>query len=930
MCQHLHQELRDHIKHEASLQKESNMMKKLLMGAIIALILSVIATFASVIIGTEVTKEVKTDAAGHLVTTSGTIMQTNAAEYMVEDGQLKVRPQQGSRVLAQCPENVTCKDTGATTLQTQSKPLTVKTLSSSVPDEFLNELKQLKLSNVNKESITLQITSYSRKITSNSKCGTLLIFETAHGSLHLDDFDIVLSETLKGFLRESDFDFSESMTASGRRLSAGHDIVGLFNFFMEYEWKCESYARPLAGLMPPYQFEIQTRVLCPGDCTSSVFTNYLLPGMVKEKSLPYIALHSKVFAFDNVVVTLEEWPSHPGITMMTYSNPTENITKKRVSTLGVMHSCSETGIPAAEDFLKQFENYHIVVVGDTVQNNTQYRRYQIVPKNAVSDDERRHNTVEFWETSVSEKPYKYFMPMVGSASITYFQSFSKDVSAELADSLLKSFTDTCESDVGPDTKKDGFFAEVQDTLEWYKQQFQAMPQLLEDIPESYRDYWIRVKDMYVEKDSARKRRMQSLSSGPLLGPAPQAAVAHRSDIVSPKKVETFSEAGQLATLASNASSRQLQPTNNLNEFQQCRFNFKIGSFEIKICELYMTGADNPFKWKGIAEAEDIWVGPFVFGATGEATLDLAPSICCPTGKIEVTIGLGVKFVVFEASLRIKGSLEFAPGSVAPHAKLIAELGLLAKAKILGIDLELSVMGSMFWIIDNLGSSFATISWTYEVAFEFSILIFTVKIPWSGTIIDKKPLTPDVGVNSVDGDAGAWTEFCACGDVTKCGHIAYCNNWATRDGGFCNEGGYEYAAYDWDDKVNCSNGYKRCFCKQKAVKKHSWWEWSPCYRDNWGDCHTDRMTCVRNYCTSQGMVYDGSNWRDCGSWHFSGRCEKQDWSPCYHENQCSGNRDTCISDYCQTKGLKYTGAHWKDCGNWRFQGMCEHDSWYDGK
>ena len=117
----------------------------------------------------------------------------------------------------------------------------VKTLSSSVPDEFLNELKQLKLSNVNKESITLPITSYSRKITSNSKCGTLLIFETAHGSLHLDDFDIVLSETLKGFLRESDFDFSESMTASGRRLSAGHDIAGLFNFFMEYEWKCETW-----------------------------------------------------------------------------------------------------------------------------------------------------------------------------------------------------------------------------------------------------------------------------------------------------------------------------------------------------------------------------------------------------------------------------------------------------------------------------------------------------------------------------------------------------------------------------------------------------------------------------------------------------------------------------------------------------------------
>ena len=55
-------------------------------------------------------------------------------------------------------------------------------------------------------------------------------------------------------------------------LTAGHELYGMFNFFENYEWKCESYRKPLENLQPPYMFTIETFHYCPSQyCFSKIF-----------------------------------------------------------------------------------------------------------------------------------------------------------------------------------------------------------------------------------------------------------------------------------------------------------------------------------------------------------------------------------------------------------------------------------------------------------------------------------------------------------------------------------------------------------------------------------------------------------------------------------------------------------------------------------
>eukprot|EP00931_Biecheleriopsis_adriatica_P043041 TRINITY_DN2458_c0_g1_i4.p1 TRINITY_DN2458_c0_g1~~TRINITY_DN2458_c0_g1_i4.p1 ORF type:complete len:1408 (+),score=143.65 TRINITY_DN2458_c0_g1_i4:75-4298(+) len=893
MCQHLEDQLHMHMDHEASLKRETNLLKKLVVGTGIVAIVTVIINAVIVVSTGELMKDTAMSGS-QMHSKAGGVVQTASSDVSVVGGRLLVRPQSGeSRHLSTCPENVTCTGTDKDPmLQTQPAPLQKTRLSSTAPDAFLGELKTMRLNNPKGETINIPVEGYQRKMSpSNSKCGSILMLSTPHGVISLDDYDIILSDDVKTFLRASSFDFQETLSAKGRRLSAGHDVAGLFQFFMDYEWNCTSYGEPLQHLKPPYEFVLETRVLCPDDCKSSVFTNYNLPGMVRERTVEYIGIKETVYAFGDIVISHQEYPSHPGIVLMTYTNVAQNISRKQIETFGTAHSCSESGIPAEENFMTRYENYKIVVVGDITQNRTTYRRYQIVSTVTTDDAERDRTTVEFWEESLSEQPYKYFMPNVASASISYFKSFNKDLSMDMADVLSQSFNVSCESPFGPNIKKDGFIEENEDTLKWYKRQYEAGPAGIDDIPERDRAYFERVKDMYVEPRRAFEtgRRMQTSSKD--LEQNPLAASTYTTtrytwdrDLIQ-RSLKSSGGGGKSSGGGKNKGD--VVAERRAATVTSCPIQFELGGeggFGLEICTVVSSAGK---KFTGEVSTPKMTVGVFTFAATGEIAYvvdnyeDPSNSPCCFAGKIELSVGMGVDLILFSFSATLKGSLMFGSND-AGNAKMIAALGLEIAVKLFGLDMGASVSGSVKLEIDNFGLDSATILWKYGVTIEVSFFSFKIHIPWKGDIVPKQRFSSGAYGGGFDPDtvAGDWTKDCACGDFFKCGELQFCDNWPIKSGGGrrCNQGDYKFIHFAWESEAECPSGYKRCFCKlTKEKPPHPGFEWSPCYAsDNW-PCIGDWKKCVRNYCLSKKLSLPESfEWEDCGASKygdskFSGKC-----------------------------------------------------------
>ena len=119
--------------------------------------------------------------------------------------------------------------------------------------------------------------------------------------------------------------------------------VGLFNFIMDYEWSCDSTAKPLEQLQPPYSFTIRTLVWCGSYCNSEFISGSSLPGFATDlatSEYEYVAQTERVIASDTEMVSIQQWPNLPGVEISKHVNIQTGLAQVVKTFTSKMLSCS--------------------------------------------------------------------------------------------------------------------------------------------------------------------------------------------------------------------------------------------------------------------------------------------------------------------------------------------------------------------------------------------------------------------------------------------------------------------------------------------------------------------------------------------------------------------------------------------------------------
>lgn len=170
-------------------------------------------------------------------------------------------------------------------------------------------------------------------------------------------------------------------------------------------------------------------------------------------------------------------------------------------------------------------------------------------------------------------------------------------------------------------------------------------------------------------------------------------------------------------------------------------------------------------------------------------------------------------------------------------------------------------------------------------------IFQVSWTWEANFLPPT-LINQASLQNPTQMVGFWTKRCACGDWLKCGFIEYCDDWEldvppdSEQRHWCNGEFYEMVHYDWNDKVGCGWGEKRCFCRLRdGVRTDASGDvlpylWSNCFhyeRCTWKVHRRRRLKyfedCVANECWELDRRYYKGWWQECGiDGYFRGLCE----------------------------------------------------------
>merc|ERR1712224_678743 len=185
---------------------------------------------------------------GKLVDLNGETVKTKNADMSVDSD--------GTLVMQQC-EGDTCmalSDSTGALENSSSQPLAMREarverkLTSVVPDHLLKEMRQISMTSTDGVStLALQVLGFFRMVEPSSHCGTLVHFLTGIGQVTLDDTMLSVDSGVAKVLEERGFQLDNttgSATHDRRLLEHGTSSSGLFTWFENYEWKCESLQKP--------------------------------------------------------------------------------------------------------------------------------------------------------------------------------------------------------------------------------------------------------------------------------------------------------------------------------------------------------------------------------------------------------------------------------------------------------------------------------------------------------------------------------------------------------------------------------------------------------------------------------------------------------------------------------------------------------------
>ncbi|CAE6972572.1 unnamed protein product [Symbiodinium natans] len=410
-------ELIAYVNQHKALKKSHGFVMKAFFAVIILMILFLLICLGATVVAIQITKEMTVSSSGAL-----TAVSTSCAD--------------GAET---CEKPLS---TGPTKRDSQK-------LTSTMPEKVFEELKSLTLQlphqNGELVSVTLDVSSFERRMVPTSRCGSVVDLETIHGSIMLDDTELLVTEEFVLKMNSRGYDLQEDVPLAvdgGRRLSVGSDIAGMFNFIAEYEYKCQSQVKPLRKLDPPFSFSIDTYQMCEGPtCYSEVEaltgnesnrSMIKLPGFAKDPHAMeqfvkgnFIKAREEVYAMGaDRILTVQEWPNFPLMSLISLHDFAAGMfSQKQVFNESHPTYCSTRESKDEENQMANMADFVISAVGTTSypsDPDLKFNRYILYHREHPDKEEAY---VEFWEEVETGMPHKYFLPNMEDSPRAYFTSF---------------------------------------------------------------------------------------------------------------------------------------------------------------------------------------------------------------------------------------------------------------------------------------------------------------------------------------------------------------------------------------------------------------------------------------------------------------------------------------------------------------------------
>jgi len=481
--------------------------------------------------------------------------------------------------------------------------------------------------------------------------------------------------------------------------------------------------------------------------------------------------------------------------------------------------------------------------------------------------------IEYWEDMVTGEPYKYYMPFNQYASITCFRKLTS--LPDGFESNLDTWFDPkkCQEAVGPEVRQLAAFAENDNVLHYYHTLMGAGAGVREQLggSESDQQYWMQVQSMKFEmlnstthfRGDGQPLGYISTARESLNSRNWKDRTARLKELAESRRLAKADGIARLKELAESDAGRQLK---DLLELQQKLADKNLTEAEARLLGWDATGewcpeelpykleigsAKSQFCFKGTTNLEttaaervkysfsgggEIPVGSSMtmckLEASGVLDMNLLPEFSLYEASLSISLSLELNLFFMECKATLSGTVAGGPDSTDSGGQTTAyidfKLGVSFSCKIFGIEFGPSVSGNVKF---RFGDLFGSYDWddylsiTAGVTLGVNLFIFSISYTWTATLLDHAQL--NAGIDQLDdasSTSGAWTS-CACGDWWHCSTVEYCDNYEimsvddngqeTGTGEYCNSGDWEYVTYDWNEKVDCEDHYKRCFCQKKG-------------------------------------------------------------------------------------------------------------------
>jgi len=292
-------------------KSQSARLRKAVVGLIFLLIVLLGGFFAMSYMAIQLSKEMKMSNNGAIMAMDGSPARIASSELAVnEDGTL-VAFQNSSNA-----QGGKAKKGGQASMPLATRPAEVKrSISSTIPNKLFDEMAKLTVNGADGVShMTLQILAVTRVLTAHSKCGSLVHLRTIDGTVTLDDTVLHFDDQLSARALALNIDL-DGASMHGRRLASGAEVAGMFNFFEDFDWQCDSIPVP-KGIDKPYVVRTLKKTPCPAaaQCSSILGRDISYPGHQEETNSVIVA--ETIADTDDFFLSIQRYPNHPMQTLV--------------------------------------------------------------------------------------------------------------------------------------------------------------------------------------------------------------------------------------------------------------------------------------------------------------------------------------------------------------------------------------------------------------------------------------------------------------------------------------------------------------------------------------------------------------------------------------------------------------------------------------